>query len=65
MSSGQSYRQLGGMILVRLDGLRGRGVLKLTDNNFDSPCEWEFSQGYKEGVYVLLGYPAVLSRHLI
>ena len=53
------------MILVRLDGLRGRGVLKLTDNNFDSPCEWEFSQGYKEGVYVLLGYPAVLSRHLI
>ena len=25
MSSGQSYRQLGGMILVRLDGAEGKG----------------------------------------
>lgn len=28
MSSGQSYRQLGGMILVRLDGAEGKGSVE-------------------------------------
>lgn len=47
-------------------GLRGRGVLKLLDMSLLTPhVNGSFPKDYKEGVYVLLGYPAVLSRHLI